>query len=99
MTPRDRDRWMAGVLADQTLGDGDKCLGVRICLHRNLKTGQCNPSYDRLAAGTAKTIAAIPKQIKRLEHAGWLRRNSTRGRYSNSYELAFPGEATADRNT
>ncbi|MGY2935989.1 hypothetical protein ACVWZ6_005591 [Bradyrhizobium sp. GM6.1] len=95
-TLRDRDMWLVALAASRSLGDGDKVLGVRLALHHNVKTGQCNPSYDALAHGTGRTVSAIPKQLKRLEETGFINRISSKGRYRNSYELTLPAEATTD---
>jgi hypothetical protein len=99
-TLKDRDVWQGMVLADGCLSSGCKCTLLRISLHHNFKTEQCNPSYETLANGTGVTLAAIPKHLKQGEERGYLRRNSTQGRHSNSYEFLFPGTATttnADR--
>ncbi|WP_441227887.1 hypothetical protein AB7813_03660 [Tardiphaga sp. 20_F10_N6_6] len=82
--------WQASVLADRRLTPATKTLLQRISLHKNFKTGQCNPSYQTLADGTGQQITAIPKQIKAGEQAGYIRRVSTKGRHSNSYELSLP---------
>ncbi|MGN6311287.1 MAG: hypothetical protein ACTHNN_17230 [Xanthobacteraceae bacterium] len=92
---RDRDRWLAAAIASPDLGNGDSRVATRLALHFNIKTGQCNPNYETLAAGTAQTITAIPKQLKRLEDAGFLQRISSRGRHANSYDLFIPGSAEA----
>ncbi len=95
-TLRERDIWLSVLLSTTAIGDGDKVLGTRLSVHHNFTTGQCNPSYVALARGTGKTLSAIPKQLKRLENGGFIRRKGSKGRHSNSYELILPSGTTAD---
>ncbi|MBI5260263.1 MAG: hypothetical protein HY852_00410 [Bradyrhizobium sp.] len=85
-----RDRWVRLLLRSVAIGDGDKVLGSSLANHLNIKTGRCDPSYEALAVATAKTVTAIPKQLNRLEGAGFMKRHSSGGRHRNQYELIFP---------
>jgi hypothetical protein len=91
--------WQMRVLevADGSMSPGTKNTMVSISLCHNFKSGQCNPSYATLARRTGVKLAVIAKHLKQGEDAGFLRRISTQGRHSNSYELIFPDRSsTAD---
>jgi hypothetical protein len=90
-TLKERDKWQRSVLADVELSSGAKLTLMLISLCHNFKTGQCNPSYQTLATGTGMKLAAIPKHLKMGEDRDYIRRRSTKGRHSNSYDLLIPG--------
>ncbi|GJE43843.1 hypothetical protein AEGHOMDF_3022 [Methylobacterium soli] len=84
---RDRERWIAAVLADPEMTAQCKVVAVRLALHHNIGTGRCDPSVDGLAAGACCTSRAVEKAIAFLDKAGWISRSSTRGRHRNRYQL------------
>lgn len=87
ISPVARSKWIEGVLADATLTTAARCTAVRLAMHLNLESGRLNPSMDTLADGTGQKRRAVAGHITALETQGWIRRISTQGRHSNSYEL------------
>jgi hypothetical protein len=94
-----RDEWIKLLLAadGDELSPGAKIVGARIALHRNIETGQCNPSLPQLAAGTGTSDRNVRRMLNELEQAGWLIVDKSRGGRrsvttynSNSFELAVP---------
>lgn len=90
MKPVDRDRWIQALLRSD-LADSVKVVAVRVALHLNFTTDQCDPSIPTIAAGVGRDQhRAIYSAISRLVAAGWITRHSTRGRHSNAYQLSSP---------
>jgi hypothetical protein len=93
-TFRDRDDWLRLLLAADELCPGAKVVGARVALHRNVETGQCNPTIGKLVLGTSMSESTVRRMIDELEVKGWIRVHRTRGRHSNSFELRAPTLST-----
>src|SRR5690242_9007454 len=84
-----RAQWMEDVLACSWLNHGEKLLAIRIALHFNIATHQCNPSLGTLAKGVAlserqtKRIRKSLEELHLISHAA----NPGGGRNSNNYVL------------
>lgn len=91
-TLKARDTWQRLVLADQRLPNGCKLTLLSLSLFRNLTTSQCNPRYQTLADSTGMKLSAIAQHLKLGEDLGYLRRTSSKGRHSNSYDLLMPND-------
>lgn len=87
---RARDEWIVGVLADPRLTHAAKVIAARIGLHYNIETGQCNPGYTRLTAGTHVKRRAVIAAVAALRGAGWLGPERSRGGPSNNFVLTAP---------
>jgi hypothetical protein len=86
-----RDEWMRAILADKALSPQAKLIAIRLALHLNIKTGRCNPTYDRLAKGTAYEAQRYVRRIvAQLVAAGWVEIATSRGRHANGYRLKSP---------
>jgi len=92
-----RDDWMKAVLASD-LPDAAVRIAIRIGLHLDPKTGQCNPSYPTLAAESHIGERSTYRLVALLEHTGWLAVQRTRGRLSNQYLLLNPANSMAGFN-
>lgn len=88
----DRDDWLKLLLAvdSDALSSSAKVVAIRIALHHNVESGQCNPTIGRLALGTGMSESTVRRMIRELEEAGWLGVDRTRGRHSNSFDLRAP---------
>ena len=89
-TFKDRDDWIAMILAACDLCPRSKVLLARIALHRNVETGRCDPGIARLVSGTGLSDSTIRRRLKAAEAAGWISIDKTKGRYSNSVLLLPP---------
>jgi hypothetical protein len=69
---REHDEWMKAVLADVDLTDGEKLVALRLALHKNIKSGRCDPGMDTLAKGAAMTERGARKAVRSLEGKGWI---------------------------
>ncbi|MET4788260.1 hypothetical protein ABIF64_000438 [Bradyrhizobium japonicum] len=98
-TFRDRDEWMRHLLAIDiaTLSHGAKILAMRVALHLNVETGQCNPSMAMLAEGTGTSESTVRRMLHELEQQGWVSVDRSQGRHSNSFELRVPTLSTDER--
>jgi hypothetical protein len=67
----DRDLWMCALLASG-LPHVVICVGMRIGLHLRVKTGRCDPGYDKLAGELGMSKRSIYRMVAMLEHAKWL---------------------------
>ncbi len=56
---------------------------------QNTKTGQCNPSYQRLAESCCLTRRGVIKAVPRLEAAGWLLVDRTAGGRNRRNQFRF----------
>lgn len=79
----DKNEWMAEVLADKSLTCSAVKVAVRLALHHNSKTGQCNPSIETLARGTDLKARAVYNAIGALRDAGFLSWTTPAGGSSN----------------
>jgi hypothetical protein len=74
----------------------EKNLALRIAMHCNDATGQCNPSEATLARGSGLTPRYVRRLKAKLEQKRWLRHAENRGGardgngISNNYELLPP---------
>jgi hypothetical protein len=91
----DRFKWIEDVLASE-LDPALKVLAVRIGLHRNDRTGQCNPSAAALTQGTGNNgkwaRRTVQRQLKALRARAWIAYAENRGgrRRSTQYTLTKP---------
>jgi AraC-like DNA-binding protein len=67
----DRDLWMCALLASG-LPHVVICVGMRIGLHLRVKTGRCDPGYDKLAGELGMSKRSIYRMVAMLEHTKWL---------------------------
>jgi hypothetical protein len=102
---RFRFQWMEAVLGSD-LPSAEKTLAIRIALHCNDVTGQCNPSEATLAKGTGLTPRYVRILKAKLEQKRWVRHAENRGGarqgkgISNNYELLPPPDRDgATRNS
>jgi helix-turn-helix protein len=97
-TFKDRDAWIRLMLAIDvaTLSHGAKILGVRVALHLNVETGQCNPSMAMLAEGSGTSDSTVRRMLHELEREGWLGIDRSQGRHANSFELRTPTLSTGE---
>lgn len=84
---RERDAWICAVIGDANLSHGTVRVAVRIAMHLNLKSGRCDPSHARVAAGTGLSRRMVMIAVASLEAAGWLRRDGRRGGATNAYAI------------
>jgi hypothetical protein len=91
-TFKNRDDWIKLFLAadDDELSFTAKVVGVRIALHHNVKTSQCNPSLPQLAAGTGMSERNVRRMLRELEETGWLCTDQSLGRHTHSFQLTVP---------
>jgi hypothetical protein len=89
----ERDDWMRAVCASD-LPPVTARVAVRIGLHLNVTSGQCNPGIDKIATGTNISERSAYRQVAALRRAGWItiRRGGGRER-SNEYTLTYPDTA------
>lgn len=77
---RARDKW---IIALCSAGSGMPPLDFRtaigISTYFNCTTGQCNPGYTKLAKLVGATRNSVKRACRKLEAAGWIRRNSGAG--------------------
>lgn len=86
----DKAAMAAEIAADWRLGTGDKLVALVLLFRfHNTKTGQCNPSYERLAEACCLTRRAVIKIIPRLEGAGWLIVDRTAGGRKRRNQFRF----------
>ena len=74
-----------GLLADKTVSTTAKLLFAQLCDHRNRGTGQCNPRRRKLAEELGVSIPTVSRALTELRKVGLIQ--STKGRYTNSYEI------------
>jgi hypothetical protein len=96
-TFKDRDEWIAAMLAAPDLSWRAQVIATRIALHHNVKTGQCDPSMVGLAAGCGVSENTVRSTIKVLEATGWLRVDRSRGHRRNAFQLLAPTLQTCCR--
>jgi Helix-turn-helix domain len=90
-TFRDRDDWIKHILAVGELSAAAKVVAVRLAMHLNVETGQCNPSIEKLVSGTGMSESTVRRMIRdELEAEGWIGVDRTRGRHTNSFDLRSP---------
>jgi hypothetical protein len=87
---------MEAILATDNFTDADKNILIRLAFHLNMKTGRCDPSVARLAAGANKSKRAVQKTLRNAEMAGWIARVVGGGRgKTNSHRLLLPHSGAA----
>jgi hypothetical protein len=76
---------------DERLSGADKRVAVAILDSFNRKTGQCDPSLDRIAHLVGVSRRSVIRSVKRLEAARYLRKCRHGGKsHRNSYEPNWP---------
>jgi|SRR6266567_5997218 len=87
---RNRDDWMRDMMADASVSRSCRLLLARLALFVNIKTGQCDPGYAKLA----KVLSIKPRWAKALVREaverGWLAEPDSRGRHRNNFRLTRP---------
>jgi hypothetical protein len=91
-TFKDRDAWIRLLLAvdADALSCTAKIVAIRIALHHNVETEQCNPAIGKLVLGTGMSKSTVLRMLCELEREGWIGIDRSRGRYTNSFELRAP---------
>jgi hypothetical protein len=86
---RARFDWMAEVLADPTLTNGEKVVAMRLALHKNVKTARCDPSIQTIADGVAMGRRNTQYTLSRLEEKHRVKRRvgGQGPRQTTQYEL------------
>jgi hypothetical protein len=86
---RDRQAWMENLIADRTLSRGELAVAMCLAFHKNLTSGQCNPSLDRIAKHTGIKVRGAQHALSSLESRGWIKRQiGGRGpRSTTQYDL------------
>jgi hypothetical protein len=83
-SPTDDLQDLRAVLADPDLSTAERMVMVSLILHRNGKTGRCDPSTYAMAAEAGASRFTIMRAIERLEASGLItcdRRNGARTAY------------------
>ena len=95
----ERDEWLRAVLASD-LPHVAARVAIRIGLHLNVASGQCNPGIDKIATGSNISERSAYRQIALLEQAGWIAiRRGGRGQgQCNQYTLIYPDRAVSGIN-
>jgi DNA-binding Lrp family transcriptional regulator len=78
--------WSA-ILDVSGLSDGDKLTYVALAACRNERTGLCNPSLSMLAEWLGVDRGTVTRRLQRLEEAGVIERDRSRGHHRTSYRL------------
>lgn len=84
---RGREIWSYWVRQDKELTFATRVTAGSLAAHLNIQTGRLNPSMRRLAECTGQSEQGIVNQIKALVGHGWVVKDGTKGRVSNSYRL------------
>ncbi len=84
----ERELWRAGVLADRRLSRGALAVALCLSLHKNLRSGRCDPSLETIAKETAQSIRNTNYALADLERLGWIKRHVRPGT-STQYELRW----------
>lgn len=84
---REREKWMAAVVADGRLTRGEPALAIRLALHKNLEMGRCDPGVETLAEGTGMKVRNVQYSLEGLQQKGWIKRQMRSGK-STQYELS-----------
>jgi len=86
---RERQSWMEDLIADGTLSRGELAVGMCLAFHKNLSSGQCNPSLDRIAKRTGMKVRNAQYALGRPEKKGRIKRHmgGHGPRNSTQYEL------------
>jgi DNA-binding Lrp family transcriptional regulator len=77
------------LLANANLSLTARILFAQLLDHRNKRTGQCNPTREKLAEELGVSVATIKRAVKELSDANLIR--SKKLQYTNSYEIQ-PGQ-------
>jgi hypothetical protein len=95
-----RMQWIEDVLASD-LDAALKVLAVRIGLHKNDRTGQCDPSKAGLAAGINQSPRTVQRQRQQLRELGWISYDDNRGGRGRrtQHELTKPGHSSVSLST
>jgi hypothetical protein len=93
MLPQRLDTTLAfkAIGLDESLSGADKRVAVAIIDSFNRKTGQCDPSFDRIAHLVGTSRRTVIRAVKRLETARYMRKCRHGGKsHRNSYEPNWP---------
>ena len=89
MLPRPLDTTLAfkAVCLSDALSGTDKCVAAAIIDSFNRRTGQCDPSFDRIAHLTGKSRRTVIRAVQRLERMRFVLKSRHGGHFHrNSYE-------------
>ena len=68
------------IMADERLSAAAKCVATALLLkYRNNETGQCNPSYGKLAKAVGRTRRPVIAAFGELRELGWIDWTGTKG--------------------
>jgi hypothetical protein len=94
----DRDLWMCALLASG-LPHVVICVGIRIALHLRVKTGRCDPGYDKLAGELGMSKRSIYRMVAMLEHSKWLSVIRSGHHRENQFVLLRGDKVLSPQNT
>ena len=66
-----------------------RLLGLRLSMHKNMKTGRCFVGFEALAQEIAGERRTTIRQVAKLEQAGWVKKISRGGGRKKANEYAF----------
>lgn len=81
----DKNVWIEGILADTSLIPSAKIAAMRLAIHHNSKTGQCNPTLPTLARGIGMSSRTTHTALTALRDAGyisWIAQKDGRSSYT-----------------
>ena len=87
---QDRDRYVLVTSAHPALSAAQKIALIRLAFHVNFKTGRCDPAAVTLAKELGTDDRGLRRTLGKLERAGLLAIDRTRGRTSNQFTLMVP---------
>jgi hypothetical protein len=87
---QDRDIYVLVISALPGYSAAKKLALIRLAYHVNFKTGRCNPAAATLANELGTDERGVRLTLGKLERAGLLTIDRTRGRTSNNFTLMVP---------
>jgi hypothetical protein len=86
-----RDAYIRAIMAQASLSPIARLLLVTLAMHRNCKTGQCNPSYETLGLEIGVSERTAMRLVAKLEACGALAVERRSGRHhTNGFILMAP---------
>ncbi|CAA2108989.1 hypothetical protein MBUL_04482 (plasmid) [Methylobacterium bullatum] len=89
-----RFRLLVAANCDPGLSPAARTVLAQILDHYNAQTGQCTPSFERLAKTTGLARRSVVRAVRELREAGWVdrehtTREDTRSHLANTFRPAF----------
>jgi hypothetical protein len=94
-------KWRDEII-ESDLSSSEKLVLLALSVRMDIHGASCFPSMATVARYVSMTERGARGIVRRVERAGWLRVDQSRGRFRNSYVAQFPGEpgtAVPDRST